>query len=39
MVRSDVLVRDRVCVHGVICAGCVVFVDCGDSRNLGTAVR
>ena len=37
--RSDVLVRDRVCVHGVICVECVVFEDCGDSRNLGTAVR
>ena len=37
--RSDVLVRDRVCVHGVICVECVVFEDCGDRRNLGTAVR
>ena len=39
VVRSDVLVRDCVCVHGVLCVECVVFEGCGDSRNLGTAVR
>ena len=37
--RSDVLVRDRVCVQGVICVECVLFEDCGDSRSLRTAVR